>query len=206
MIEGKRLRQDTGVQDRRVAGEIFAAWQVQLARARWLGVPAPHPTHTVQELIAEYLATVTPRKSPASQRRDHVVLEQFRKRWGALGLDQLRHKTVEDYLTERLHDVTLATVSKELGILKSAYARAMRWDWVYEHPVSRHRAQSGGRGTGALAHRCGGRRDWSPPPRPGCAISSWWDSTPDCAGAIWLVCSGLAARARARVLVVPRQL
>ena len=108
VIDGKRLRQDTGVQDRTVAGEIFAAWQVQLARARWLGLPAPTLQHTVQELVAEYLAKVTPRKAPASQRRDHVVLERFRKRWGALGLDQLSNKTVEDYLTERLHDVTLA--------------------------------------------------------------------------------------------------
>jgi hypothetical protein len=41
-------------------------------------------------------------------------------------LDQLRTKTVEDYLTERLHAMTWATVSKELGILKSAYARALR--------------------------------------------------------------------------------
>jgi integrase len=134
VIDGTRLRQDTGVQDRTVAGEIFAAWQVQLARARWLGVPTPTPQHTVHELLIEYRAKVTPRKSPASQRRDHVVLERFRKRWGALDLDQLSNKTVEDYLTERLHDVTLATVSKELGILKSAYARAMRWDWVSTTP------------------------------------------------------------------------
>jgi integrase len=134
VIDGKRMRQDTGVQDRTVAGEIFAAWQVQLARARWLGLPAPTPQHTVHELVAEYTAKVTPRKSPASQRRDHVVLERFRKRWGALDLDQLSNKTVEDYLTERLHDVTLATVSKELGVLKSAYARAMRWDWVSTTP------------------------------------------------------------------------
>jgi hypothetical protein len=126
VIDGTRLRHDTVVQDRTVAREIFAAWQVQLARARWLGISAPNPTHRVQELVMEYLATVTPRKSPASQRRDHVVLEGFRKRWGALGLDQLRTKTVEDYLTERLHAMTWATVSKELGILKSAYARALR--------------------------------------------------------------------------------
>lgn len=33
----------------------------------------------------------------------------------ALDLDQLSNKTVEDYLTERLHNVTLATVSKERG-------------------------------------------------------------------------------------------
>lgn len=134
VIDGKRLRQDTGVQDRTVAGEIFAAWQVQMARARWLGLPEPTPQHTVQELLAEYLTKVTPRKSPASQRQDHVVLARFRKRWGALDLDQLSNKTVEDYLTERLHTVTLATVSKELGVLKSAYARAMRWDWVSTTP------------------------------------------------------------------------
>jgi integrase len=134
VIEGKRLRQDTGVQNRRVAGEIFAAWQVQVARDRWLGTQTPTLTHTVQELVTEYLATVTPRKAPASQRRDHVVLEQFRKRWGTLGLDQLRTKTLEDYLAARLRYVTLATVSKELGVLKSAYGRAMRWDWVTATP------------------------------------------------------------------------
>ncbi|OAI47076.1 hypothetical protein AYO43_05100 [Nitrospira sp. SCGC AG-212-E16] len=122
------------MQDRTVAREIFAAWQVQLARARWLSLRAPTPQHTVQELLAEYTAKVTPRKSPASQRRDHVVLERFRKRWGNLDLDQLSNKTVEDYLTERLHTVTVATVSKELGVLKSAYARAMRWDWVSTSP------------------------------------------------------------------------
>lgn len=134
VINGTRIRQNTGVQDRKLAAEIFAAWQVQLARERWLGIPAPKAQHTVQELVAEYRAKVTPRKALTSQRRDHVVLERFRQRWGALGLNQLHNKTLEDYLTERLQDVTLATVSKELGILKSAYARALRWDWVSTTP------------------------------------------------------------------------
>lgn len=130
----KRERRDTGVQDRRVAGDIFAAWQVQVARAKWLGLPVTTTQYTVQDLLREYAAKVMPRKSPASQCRDHVVLEQFAKRWGTLALDQLRTKTLEDYLTERLQDVTLATVSKELGILKSAYGRALRWDWVTTTP------------------------------------------------------------------------
>jgi len=130
VMDGTRRRQDTGVQDRKVAGEIFAAWQVQLARERWLGIPAVKPQHTVRELLTEYAAKVTPRKSPASQQRDRVVLARFTTRWGTIALDHLSSKTLEDYLTERLHDVTFATVSKELGILKSAYARALRWDWV----------------------------------------------------------------------------
>lgn len=134
IIDGKRLRQDTGVQHRKVAEEVFAAWQVKLARERWLGIPAPKPQHTVQELLTEYLAKVTPRKAPASQQRDRFVIERFRKRWGTIQLDQLNSKMLEDYLSERLEDVTLATVSKELGILKSAYTRALRWDWVSTTP------------------------------------------------------------------------
>ena len=46
VIDGKRLRQDTGVQDRTVAEEIFAAWQVKLARDRWLG--SQHPTRSIR--------------------------------------------------------------------------------------------------------------------------------------------------------------
>ena len=132
--EGTRVRRDTGVQDRKVAEEIFAAWQVQLARERWLGIPVPKPQHTVRELVAEYTAKVTPRKAPASQRRDHFVLTRLTKRWGTMTLDRLSSKMLEDYLTERLGEVTLATVSKELGILKSAYTRAVRWDWVSTTP------------------------------------------------------------------------
>ena len=43
-------------------------------------------------------------------------------------------KLIEDYMAERMTTVTLASVSKELGILKSAYTRAMRWDWIAKSP------------------------------------------------------------------------
>jgi hypothetical protein len=42
-INGERERQDTGVRDRRVAHEIFAAWQVQ--RARSGGSGSRHSRH-----------------------------------------------------------------------------------------------------------------------------------------------------------------
>jgi hypothetical protein len=95
-------------------------------------------------------------------------------------LDQLRNKILEDYLTERLHDVTLATVSKELGILKSAYGRALRWDWVTTTPF---------RGI-ALNQEGEARVRW--------AISFWWASTPDCAGVIWWDSSGAGSTTKAR--------
>ncbi len=81
-------------------------------------------------------------------------LEQFGKRWGTLALDQLRTKTLEDYLTERLRgrdvgDGEQGARDPEIGL----WARATVGLGDH-HPVSRDYAQSRGRGTGALAHRC----------------------------------------------------
>ena len=134
VIRGGALRRIQGVQSRKVGGEIFAAWQVQVARDRWLGTPTSTPTHTVQEFIAEYLATVTPRKAPHLN-GGIMWSGSFEAALGHVGLEEhLRTKTLEDYLAARLQRVTLATVSKELGVLESAYGRAMRWEWISTTP------------------------------------------------------------------------
>ena len=107
-IQGQRQRQDTGVRDRQVAHEIFAAWQVQLARERWLGI-APSPRrHTVNELLIEYEAKVTPRKSVDSQRRDRGVLTRFKTLRARAGWRTWGPKRLEDYLADRLEEVMFA--------------------------------------------------------------------------------------------------
>src|SRR2546425_1283719 len=70
--DGQRVRMNTQVTERRLAEQIFAAWQVEQARARWLGTP-PAQHHTVHKLLTEYQSKITPRKSPASQDRDRRV-------------------------------------------------------------------------------------------------------------------------------------
>ncbi len=133
-VNGRRVRLNTMVQDRRLAEEIFSAWKVEQARIRWFGAPPPEQDHTVQDLLEEYLAKVTPRKSPDSQRRDHGVLTRLSEEWGALTLEELDAKMIEDYMAERLEEVSFATVSKEVGMLKSAYGRAIRWGWATRNP------------------------------------------------------------------------
>ena len=128
-VEQRRVRLNTGVEDHRLAEEIFAAWKVEVARERWLGARPSDQQYTVKDLIDKYLALVTPRKAPDSQRRDRSVLESFRMRWGSLRLCDLSTDMIEEYLTTRLTHVTYGTASKELGILKSAYQAARRWGW-----------------------------------------------------------------------------
>ena len=133
-VNGQRVRLNTMVEDRGLARELFCAWKTEVARARWLGAPPSDGDHTVAELIAQYLKMVTPRKSSGSQLRDRIALSRFATRWGKLLLRDLSTFTIEEYLAERLTHVTVATVSKELGILKAAFRCAIRWGWTSRSP------------------------------------------------------------------------
>jgi len=133
-IDGQRIRLNTMVEDRQLAKEFFCAWKAEIARTRWLGAPTPDGDHTVAELITQYLKMVTPRKSSGSQQRDRLILARFATRWGKLLLRDLTTLLIEAYLAERVAQVSFATASKELGVLKAAFRCAVRWGWASHSP------------------------------------------------------------------------
>jgi integrase len=135
-VNGKRLRLNTGISDRQVAEELFAGWKVELARERWLGPAQVKLERTLNELIQEYLLHVTPRKAVESQRRERWVFTCLSLAWGKLLLGELTPKMIDDYISARLRTVCFATVSKEMGILKSAYRYAIRWGWANKNPIA----------------------------------------------------------------------
>ena len=133
-VDGQRVRVNTMVEDRQLAEEFFCAWKTEIARTRWLGTPPPDEDHTVAELIAHYVKTVSSRKSVGSQQRDRLILAKFVTRWGTLLLRDLTTLQIEEYIAERLAQVSFATISKELGVLKSAFRCAVRWTWASRSP------------------------------------------------------------------------
>jgi integrase len=133
-LNGQRVRLNTMVEDRQLAEDLFCAWKAEIARARWLGAPTPDGDHTVAELITQYLKMVTPRKSSGSQERDRMTFARFATRWGKLLLRDLTTLLIEEYLAERMAQISFATVSKELGVLKAAFRCAIRWGWASHSP------------------------------------------------------------------------
>ena len=133
-VRGHRVRLNTMVEDRQLAEELFSAWKAEIARARWLGAPAPDGNYTVTDLITQYLKIVTPRKSSGSQQRDRIILARFVTRWGKFLLKDVTTLLIEAYLAERLAQVCFATISKELGVLKAAFRCAVRWGWASHSP------------------------------------------------------------------------
>jgi len=105
VIEGKRVRQDTGYRIARLRRKSSRP-----GKCRWPG-PAGSGFRRLHHSTRSRNCSrsIWPRdaaEGPASQRRDQVVLARFRKRWGRYGLDQLNSKAIEDHLTERLREVT----------------------------------------------------------------------------------------------------
>ena len=133
-LNGQRVRLNTMVVDRQLATELFCAWKAEMARTRWLGPPTPDGDHTVADLIAQYFKVATPRKSSHSQQRDRIILARFTARWGTLLLRDLTTLLIEKYLVERSAQVSFATISKELGVLKAAFRCAIRWGWASHTP------------------------------------------------------------------------
>jgi len=133
-VHGQRVRVNSLVKDRSLAEEFFCAWKTEVARTRWLGAPPPDGDHTVAELIAHYVKTVSSRKSVGSQQRDRLILAKFVSRWGTLLLRDLTTLQIEEYMAERRAQVSFATSSKELGVLKSAFRCAVRWGWASRSP------------------------------------------------------------------------
>lgn len=133
-VRGERVRVNTMVEDRELAEDVFCAWKTEIARARWLGAPPPESDHTVTELITQYLKMVTPQKSLGSRQRDRITLARFATRWGKLLLKDLTTLLIEEYLAERMVQVSFATISKELGILSAAFRCAIRWGWASHSP------------------------------------------------------------------------
>jgi integrase len=132
--QSRRVRLNTGVSDCRLAEELFAAWKAEVARQRWLGKARGETHRTVAELIHEYRLKVSPQKTPESARRDQTILGRLEQQWGSLTTGELTAKMIEDYLAKRRETVCFATVSKELGVLKSAYRHAIRWGWARSNP------------------------------------------------------------------------
>ena len=133
-VNGQRVRLNTMVGERQLAEELFSAWKAELARTRWLGAPAPDGDDSVAELIAQYLKMVTPQKSSHSQQRDRIILARFTAKWGKSLVRDLTALLIEEYLAERIAQVSFATVSKELGVLRATFRCAIRWGWASHSP------------------------------------------------------------------------
>jgi len=73
---GKQVRKSTGTASKKMAEAIYYKVKSQIVEGKYLDV-AKKQDRTFEELVARYLAEVTPGKKPSSQRDDR----SYSKKW-----------------------------------------------------------------------------------------------------------------------------
>ncbi len=99
----------------------------------------PGETITFREMMERYLAEVTVRKAPGTQRAERSIVRRLIAEFGDLTVAEITPKLLSNYKTKRVNQGTLpATINHELQLLNHAFNIAIReWEWIKENPVSK---------------------------------------------------------------------
>lgn len=130
---GKRTRRSTGATDRREAEALLSKWRVEAYRLQhW----DEQPARTFDELMLEYLHTVTPTKRSGGE-RDRYSVKRLASHFTGRELHTLTAADITRYTAQRRHDgAASGTINKELGTLSAALNWAQRdLGWNVPNPV-----------------------------------------------------------------------
>lgn len=135
--DGKRVRQSTDTEDKKLAEKIHAKVKTLLVEGKWFDVDQGQ-SRTLGELIERYLKERSRHKSLQSHQRDEGIFKHMISFFGDCPLAEITSKRVNAYKNMRLSRVDGQTVKKELSTLRNAFNIAFKeWEWVKENPVSR---------------------------------------------------------------------
>lgn len=129
---GRRTRRSTGTADRREAEALLSKWRVEAHRAQhW----DEQPSRTFDELMLQYLETVTPTKRGGE--RDRYSIKRLAPHFTGRELHTISAGDVTAYVSKRRQDgAAPGTISKELGALSAALNWARRdLGWDVQNPV-----------------------------------------------------------------------
>ena len=128
---GKLLRLSTHTTSKREANALYI---------KTLGKKGKLPgQHTLGELIDRYLEEHSkPTKTPKSYKRDKSLSDHLLEAIGEKKfIDHISPSVLEAYkLTRRKEEAKPKTINNELGLLSSAFTKAIQWEWAESNPVN----------------------------------------------------------------------
>jgi len=136
VYRGRRIRRSVG-RSERIADLTLKDIEVRIAKEENLGVHANKKV-LFSSFAETYLAFSEVNKSPRSYRRDVTSLRvNLVPYFGEGYLSDVTAHAVEIYKTERLENVTPATVNRELACLRHLLNKAVEWGYLNVNPAGR---------------------------------------------------------------------
>lgn len=135
--DGRRRKRKVDAPNNELAKLARSGEQIRAEQSRALGF-APPGKETFAEVAQQYLTHQKARISPANYERERGIVEDHLEPFFAGELRAVRRATVQRYITARLADVSNATVTKELNVLKHLLELAVyEWEYIPVNPARR---------------------------------------------------------------------
>jgi integrase len=132
----RKQRKLKGVHTLTQARELRSAELHKVEKARTLGY-APPSEKTFSEIIPRYFAHQKARLTAHSfQRTRSIVENNLKPMFGAMRLADIRRGDTQKYVTERVSEVSPASVIKELNTLKHIFNLAIEWELISLNPCA----------------------------------------------------------------------
>jgi integrase len=130
--DGSRERKSLGTADEKIARAIAGNMEKQVLFQEHFGTIPPYPFEKALFRYAEYLKN----KNPSNYKKTaRFHIEVLWGRFDGLNCHEITFATIQDFMEARSEEVALATVQKELGMLKALLNRAVREERLERPPV-----------------------------------------------------------------------
>ena len=131
---GKRKRQII-FGDLKTANRIRAELEIDTEKYK-LGLKVPPLTSPkLSVFIIEYLKNREGEIASSTVLRDKYTLKRFLKHIGDIPLVSIGAKQIDDYIVDMRSSLSKATIGIELRHLKTAFNRALRWEYIETNPL-----------------------------------------------------------------------
>ncbi len=133
--QGKRYREAVGP-DEDLALDVLSKRKVEIRENRFFPdkQTGPDPIR-FHDFAKEYLKWSIANKKPSAKTRETSILRILDREFGERRLHEITSFQVEAWKIKRKKEVKLATVNRELGVLKGFFSKAIKWGKCKEHPA-----------------------------------------------------------------------
>ena len=130
--QGKEIRQSTGTTKRKIAQRALDSLKGKIAQGKF-DIQDMRRTMLFDELCDIYIDYA--RVNKGSWERDVISINNLKKSFGGMRLNDISKLLVEDYKQMRVKDVKPATVNREMACMKHMFYLAIEWGKTSKNPV-----------------------------------------------------------------------
>lgn len=131
--EKKRYREPVGP-DKDLARDVLSQRMVEIREKRFFPNKEKDPDPVgFHEFAKEYLQWAKANKKPSTYQRDLYTMRIFDREFGRKKIQDITMRQIERYQTKRRDLFTVATVNRELALLKHLLSKAVKWRVLKEN-------------------------------------------------------------------------